>query len=58
VLASDAFFPFGDCVEYAANLGIKAILAPGGSIRDYESIDAANELDIALVWSKVRCFLH
>jgi phosphoribosylaminoimidazolecarboxamide formyltransferase/IMP cyclohydrolase len=58
ILASDAFFPFGDCVEYAANLGIEAILAPGGSIRDCESIDAANELDIALVWSKVRCFLH
>ena len=58
VLASDAFFPFGDSVEYAARQGIKAILAPGGSIRDCESIDAANEQDIVLVWSKVRCFLH
>ncbi len=58
VLASDAFFPYGDSVEYAAKSGIKAIIAPGGSIRDSESIEVANKLDIALVWSKTRCFLH
>jgi phosphoribosylaminoimidazolecarboxamide formyltransferase/IMP cyclohydrolase len=58
VLASDAFFPFSDCVEHAASIGIKAIIAPGGSIRDNESIKAADKLDIALVWSNIRCFLH
>ncbi len=58
VLGSDAFFPFGDCVEHAANLGITAIIAPGGSIRDNESIKEANKHDIALVWSGTRCFLH
>lgn len=58
VIASDAFFPYADSVEHAANLGIKAIIAPGGSIRDCESIKAADKMDVALVWSKTRCFLH
>lgn len=58
VLASDAFFPYADSVEHAASLGIQAIIAPGGSIRDCDSIEAADRLDIALVWSKTRCFLH
>ncbi|MFW9853499.1 MAG: bifunctional phosphoribosylaminoimidazolecarboxamide formyltransferase/IMP cyclohydrolase [Candidatus Thorarchaeota archaeon] len=58
VLASDAFFPFRDCVDAAAEAGITAIIAPGGSIRDAESIKAADEHEIALVWSGVRAFLH
>ncbi|MFW9778556.1 MAG: bifunctional phosphoribosylaminoimidazolecarboxamide formyltransferase/IMP cyclohydrolase [Candidatus Heimdallarchaeota archaeon] len=58
VLASDAFFPFRDCVDAAAEAGITAIIAPGGSIRDTESIAAADEHEIALVWSGVRAFLH
>ena len=58
VLVSDAFFPFRDSVDYAAEHGITAILAPGGSIRDSESIQAANEHRIALVFSKIRGFKH
>jgi phosphoribosylaminoimidazolecarboxamide formyltransferase/IMP cyclohydrolase len=58
VMASDAFFPYRDSVDAAANAGITAIIAPGGSIRDRESIDAADEADIAMVWSGIRSFLH
>jgi phosphoribosylaminoimidazolecarboxamide formyltransferase/IMP cyclohydrolase len=58
VLASDAFFPYRDSVDAAAEKGITAIVAPSGSIRDDESIVAANKAGIAFVWSKVRAFLH
>ncbi|WP_251546142.1 bifunctional phosphoribosylaminoimidazolecarboxamide formyltransferase/IMP cyclohydrolase [Limosilactobacillus caecicola] len=58
VMASDAFFPFGDCVEFAGQHGIKAIVQPGGSIRDQESIDMANKYGIAMVTTGVRHFRH
>jgi phosphoribosylaminoimidazolecarboxamide formyltransferase/IMP cyclohydrolase len=58
VLASDAFFPYRDSIDAAAEKGITAVIAPSGSIRDKESINAANEAGIAFVWSKVRAFLH
>ncbi|MCM1322141.1 MAG: bifunctional phosphoribosylaminoimidazolecarboxamide formyltransferase/IMP cyclohydrolase [Bacteroides sp.] len=58
VLVSDAFFPFADCVEEAAKYGIKAIVQPGGSIRDQESIDACNKLGIAMVFTGTRHFKH
>ena len=58
VMASDAFFPFADSVEKAAAAGIVAIVQPGGSIRDQESIDACNRLGIAMVFSGVRHFRH
>ena len=58
VLASDAFFPMNDCVDYAAKHGIRAIIQPGGSIRDQESVDKANEYGIAMVTTGVRHFRH
>lgn len=58
VLASDAFFPFGDTVETAAAHGIRAIIQPGGSIRDEESIKAADEAGIAMVFTHIRHFKH
>lgn len=58
VLASDAFFPFRDVVDYAAEKGIEVIIHPGGSIRDQESIDAADENQIAMVITGMRHFLH
>lgn len=58
VLASDAFFPFSDCVEAAAKAGIKAIMQPGGSIRDQESIDACNKYGIAMIFTGIRHFKH
>lgn len=58
VLASDAFFPMGDTVELAAKHGITAIIQPGGSIKDEESIKAANENGIAMVFTGVRHFKH
>lgn len=58
VLASDAFFPFGDCVKIAAQEGISAIIQPGGSIRDQESIDACNEANIAMIFTGIRHFKH
>lgn len=58
VLASDAFFPFGDTVEAAAAAGITAIIQPGGSIRDAESIEAADAHGIAMVCTKKRHFRH
>ena len=58
VLASDAFFPFRDCVDLAAAAGITAIVQPGGSIRDQESIDACNEQGIAMVTTGIRHFRH
>jgi len=58
VLASDAFFPFPDCVEAAAKAGITAIIQPGGSLRDQESIDACNKHGIAMVFTGMRHFKH
>lgn len=58
VLASDAFFPFSDCVEAAAAAGITAIIQPGGSIRDQESIDACNKYGIAMIFTGMRHFKH
>lgn len=58
VLASDAFFPFDDVVKLAASNTISAIIQPGGSMRDQESIDACNELDIAMVFTGMRHFKH
>ena len=57
-LGSDAFFPFGDTVETAAKHGIAAIIQPGGSIRDEESIKAADEAGIAMVFTNIRHFKH
>lgn len=58
VLASDAFFPFPDCVEAAAKAGITAIIQPGGSIRDQESIDACDKYNIAMIFTGIRHFRH
>ncbi len=58
VLSSDAFFPFRDGIDEAAKAGVAAILQPGGSIRDPEVIDAANEHGIAMVLTSVRFFKH
>jgi phosphoribosylaminoimidazolecarboxamide formyltransferase/IMP cyclohydrolase len=58
VLASDAFFPFSDCVEAAHQAGITAIIQPGGSVRDKESIDKCNEYGIAMVFTGMRHFKH
>ena len=58
VMASDAFFPFRDGIDAAAKAGIKAIIHPGGSLRDKEVIDAANEHDIAMIFTGMRHFKH
>ncbi|MEM0358924.1 MAG: bifunctional phosphoribosylaminoimidazolecarboxamide formyltransferase/IMP cyclohydrolase [Candidatus Hadarchaeales archaeon] len=58
VLASDAFFPFPDSVQKAAEAGITAIIQPGGSIRDKESIDEANKHGMAMVFTGIRHFKH
>ncbi|PSL47043.1 IMP cyclohydrolase /phosphoribosylaminoimidazolecarboxamide formyltransferase [Salsuginibacillus halophilus] len=58
VMASDAFFPMKDTVETAAGAGVRAIIQPGGSIRDEESIQAANEHGIAMVFTGMRHFKH
>ena len=58
VLASDAFFPFSDCVEAAHEAGITAIIQPGGAMRDQDSIDKCNEYGIAMIFTKMRHFRH
>src|ERR1700760_3544964 len=58
VMASDAFFPFNDCVQLAAEAGITAVLQPGGSIKDQDSIDMANQKRISMVMTGVRHFKH
>ena len=58
VMASDAFFPFSDCVTLAADEGITAIIQPGGSIRDQESVDVCNERGLAMVMTGFRHFKH
>jgi phosphoribosylaminoimidazolecarboxamide formyltransferase/IMP cyclohydrolase len=57
-MASDAFFPFPDCVEIAGQAGITAVVQPGGSIRDKESIDYCNQYGMAMVTTGVRHFKH
>ncbi|CAH8282609.1 phosphoribosylaminoimidazolecarboxamide formyltransferase/IMP cyclohydrolase [Mariniflexile fucanivorans] len=58
VMASDAFFPFPDCVEIAKNAGITAVIQPGGSIKDQLSIDYCNENGVAMVMTGTRHFKH
>ena len=58
ILCSDAFFPFRDSIDKIAGSGIKAILQPGGSVRDDEVISACNEHGIAMVFTGQRCFKH
>ena len=58
VMASDAFFPFPDCVEIADKVGVKSVIQPGGSIKDQLSIDYCNEHDISMVMTGTRHFKH
>jgi phosphoribosylaminoimidazolecarboxamide formyltransferase/IMP cyclohydrolase len=58
VMASDAFFPFPDCVEIAGAAGIRAVVQPGGSIKDQDSVDACNRLGMSMVLTGVRHFKH
>ena len=58
VMASDAFFPFRDGIDAAAAAGIRAVIQPGGSMRDNEVIAAADEHDIAMVFTGIRHFRH
>jgi phosphoribosylaminoimidazolecarboxamide formyltransferase / IMP cyclohydrolase len=58
VLASDAFFPFDDCVQMAKEAGIRAVVQPGGSMRDNDSIEYCKSNDMAMVMTKARHFKH
>ena len=58
VMASDAFFPFPDCVEIGSKAGITAVVQPGGSIRDQASIDYCNSKNMSMVFTGVRHFKH
>lgn len=58
VMASDAFFPMDDCVRYAAEHGVTAIIQPGGSIHDQDSIDMANKYGISMICTGRRHFRH
>ena len=58
VMASDAFFPFPDCVEIASKAGVTAVIQPGGSIKDNLSVDYCNENGIAMVTTGIRHFKH
>jgi phosphoribosylaminoimidazolecarboxamide formyltransferase/IMP cyclohydrolase len=58
VMASDAFFPFRDSIDAAAKAGITAVIQPGGSLRDEEVIAAADEHNMAMVFTGIRHFLH
>lgn len=58
VMASDAFFPFPDCVEAAHEAGATAIIQPGGSIKDQDSIQKADEFGMAMVFTGMRHFRH
>jgi phosphoribosylaminoimidazolecarboxamide formyltransferase/IMP cyclohydrolase len=58
VMASDAFFPFRDGIDSAAAAGVTAVIQPGGSVKDDEVIAAADEHDIAMVFTGIRHFLH
>jgi phosphoribosylaminoimidazolecarboxamide formyltransferase/IMP cyclohydrolase len=58
VMASDAFFPFADSVEIADKAGIRAVIQPGGSIRDTDSIDYCNAHNMSMVFTGIRHFKH
>jgi phosphoribosylaminoimidazolecarboxamide formyltransferase/IMP cyclohydrolase len=58
VMASDAFFPFPDCVEIANNAGINAVIQPGGSIKDQLSIDYCNDNKMSMIFTGTRHFKH
>jgi phosphoribosylaminoimidazolecarboxamide formyltransferase / IMP cyclohydrolase len=58
VMASEAFFPFADCVEMAHEVGITAVIQPGGSVKDKESVDYCNSVDMSMVMTGTRHFLH
>ena len=58
VMASDAFFPFPDCVEIAGKAGVKAVIQPGGSIKDKDSIAYCNNNGLAMVFTGTRHFKH
>jgi phosphoribosylaminoimidazolecarboxamide formyltransferase/IMP cyclohydrolase len=58
VMASDAFFPFADCVEIAHNAGVTTVIQPGGSIKDQDSIDYCNAHDMTMVFTGYRHFKH
>ncbi len=58
VLASDAFFPFDDCVRLAAEYGVKAVVQPGGSLKDEDSVKACDELGLSMVFTGTRHFKH
>ena len=58
VMASDAFFPFRDGIDAAADAGIQAVIQPGGSMRDAEVIEAANQHGMAMVFTGMRHFRH
>ncbi len=58
VMASDAFFPFADCVELANQVGITAVIQPGGSIKDKDSIDYCNANGMSMVFTGTRHFKH
>ena len=58
VMASDAFFPFPDCVEIASAAGIKAVIQPGGSVKDEDSIAVCNEKGLSMVMTGIRHFKH
>ncbi|MGF1556634.1 MAG: bifunctional phosphoribosylaminoimidazolecarboxamide formyltransferase/IMP cyclohydrolase PurH, partial [Paucihalobacter sp.] len=57
-MASDAFFPFPDCVEIAGNTGIRSVIQPGGSIKDELSVDYCNANNISMVFTGIRHFKH
>jgi phosphoribosylaminoimidazolecarboxamide formyltransferase/IMP cyclohydrolase len=58
IMVSDAFFPFRDGVEVGLREGVRAVIQPGGSDRDFESIEACNEYGAAMVFTGQRCFKH
>jgi phosphoribosylaminoimidazolecarboxamide formyltransferase/IMP cyclohydrolase len=58
VMASDAYFPFSDCVEIAHDAGITAVIQPGGSVRDNDSIEYCNHHQIGMVFTGIRHFKH
>lgn len=58
VMASDAFFPFADCVEIAREAGIEAVVHPGGSVRDQDSVDYCDKHNMAMVMTGIRHFKH
>ena len=57
-MASDAFFPFSDCVEISFENGIKSIVQPGGSVRDIDSINFCNQNNMSMMFSGIRHFKH